>query len=102
MILQLLGYNHPYLTNKPYIDGLMQDCSISSALAMEILQSCTKPSIFGMIKMSWLGKIEHYWKHHVFDMTYSKGYRDIRHNFEFQFWSNKWDGNFYPLSAATL
>ena len=29
-----------------YIDGLVQDCSISSALAMEILQSCTKPSIW--------------------------------------------------------
>ena len=27
------------------IDGLVQDCSISSALAMEILQSCTKPSM---------------------------------------------------------
>ena len=27
-----------------YVDGLVQDCSISSALAMEILQSCTKPS----------------------------------------------------------
>ena len=27
------------------IDGLAQDCSISSASAMEILQSCTKPSI---------------------------------------------------------
>ena len=26
------------------IDGLVQDCSISSALAMEILQSCTKSS----------------------------------------------------------
>ena len=26
--------------------GLVQDCSISSALAMEILQSCTKPSIY--------------------------------------------------------
>ena len=29
-----------------YIDGLVQDCSIASALAMEILQSCTKPSIY--------------------------------------------------------
>ena len=29
-----------------YIDGLVQDCSIFSALAMEILQSCTKPSIY--------------------------------------------------------
>ena len=28
-----------------HIDGLVQDCSISSALAMEIQQSCTKPSI---------------------------------------------------------
>ena len=28
-----------------HIDGLVQDCSISSALAKEILQSCTKPSI---------------------------------------------------------
>ena len=26
------------------IDGLVQDCSNSSALAMELLQSCTKPS----------------------------------------------------------
>ena len=31
-----------------YIDGLVQDCSISSALAMEILQSCTEPSIYTM------------------------------------------------------
>ena len=28
-----------------YIDGLVQNRSISSAIAMEILQSCTKPSI---------------------------------------------------------
>ena len=26
------------------IDGLVQDCSNSSALAMELLQSCTKPT----------------------------------------------------------
>ena len=29
----------------PYIDGLVQDCSNSSALAIELPQSCTKPSI---------------------------------------------------------
>ena len=29
-----------------YIDGLVSDCSNSSALAMELLQSCTKPSIY--------------------------------------------------------
>ena len=28
-----------------HIDGLVQDCSISSALAMEILQSYANPSI---------------------------------------------------------
>ena len=30
----------------PYINGSVKDCSISSALAMEILQSCTKLSIY--------------------------------------------------------
>ena len=29
-----------------HIDGLVQDCSNSSALAIELLQSCTKPSIY--------------------------------------------------------
>ena len=28
-----------------YFDGSAQDCSNSSALAMELLQSCTEPSI---------------------------------------------------------
>ena len=30
------------------IDGSAQDCSNSSALAMELLQSCAKPSIWGL------------------------------------------------------
>ena len=30
---------------KPYVDGLVQDCSNSSANALELLQSCAKPSI---------------------------------------------------------
>ena len=36
--------------------GLVQDCSISSVLAMEILQSCTKPSVYGIMQLSrhWL------------------------------------------------
>ena len=29
-----------------HIDGLVQDCSNSSALAEELLQSCTKPFIY--------------------------------------------------------
>ena len=33
-----------------HIDGLVQDYSISSALAMEILQSCIKPSIYNHLK----------------------------------------------------
>ena len=28
-----------------YTDGSVQDCSISSVLAIDILQSCTKPQI---------------------------------------------------------
>ena len=35
-----------YNSTRLNIDGLEQDCSISSALAMQILQSCTKPSIY--------------------------------------------------------
>ena len=33
------------LDQEDYVDGLVQDCSNSSALAVELLQSCTKPSI---------------------------------------------------------
>ena len=35
-----------------YIDGLVQDCSNSSALAMELLQPCTKPSISSSMYIS--------------------------------------------------
>ena len=35
-----------YVQLHEYIDGLVQHCSISSVLALEILQSCTKPSIY--------------------------------------------------------
>ena len=31
---------------KPHINGLIQDCSNSNALAKELLQSCPKPSIY--------------------------------------------------------
>ena len=37
------------LQTRLYISGLVQDCSNSSALAMELLQSCPKPSIFGVM-----------------------------------------------------
>ena len=44
-------WNYFFLSQKinvdepQYFDGIVQDCSISSAKALEILQSCAKPSI---------------------------------------------------------
>ena len=40
------------------IDGLVQDCSNSSALAMDLLQSNTKPAIFNLSETAtymWTG-----------------------------------------------
>ena len=37
-----------------YIVGSVQDCSNSSALAMELLQFCTEPTICYNQKESWL------------------------------------------------
>ena len=34
-----------FIYQEAHVDGLVQDCSNSSALAMELLQSCTKPSM---------------------------------------------------------
>ena len=41
---------------KEYIDGSVQDCSISIANAMEILQSCTKPLIYPHAQHNIYGK----------------------------------------------
>ena len=35
------------------IDGLVPDCSKSSALAMELLQSCTKPSVSSCVQYQY-------------------------------------------------
>ena len=40
-IMSLHFYNKSKLTMQYYIDGVVQDCSISIANALEILQSCT-------------------------------------------------------------
>ena len=37
---------------KDNIDGLVQDCSNPSVLAMELLQSCTKPYIYQFCLLS--------------------------------------------------
>ena len=66
-------YSFPHLNDifnqtgavKPDIICLMQDCSISSVLAIEILQSCTKPSTYSSYwtcnldfgKYQWIPKI---------------------------------------------
>ena len=45
---------HVIISNVVHIDDLVQECSISSALAMEILQSCIKPSIYSLYNyMVW-------------------------------------------------
>ena len=45
----LLDSGLPFAADEWNIDSLVQDCSNSSALAMELLQSCTKLSIYGMM-----------------------------------------------------
>ena len=45
-LICFLGSLNQYPDIQVYIEGLLQDCSNSSALAIELLQSCTKPSIF--------------------------------------------------------
>ena len=54
------SFVHKWYFSQVYNDGLVQDCSICSALAMEILQSCTKPSIkcSAIIKWSVFSKME--------------------------------------------
>ena len=41
----VITYIISYIATQVHVDGLAQDCSISSALAMEILQFCTEPSM---------------------------------------------------------
>ena len=46
VVIMLPNDTKPSITwSSPYIDDLAQDCSNSSALAMELLQFCTYPSI---------------------------------------------------------
>ena len=40
-----------YTITEQYFDGLVQDCSNSSALALELLQSCTNPLILWHIEI---------------------------------------------------
>ena len=51
VITELVDTQHLKVESRSNIDGLAQDCSNSSALAMELLQSCTKPSNYVLIHM---------------------------------------------------
>ena len=61
---------------EPNFDGLVQDSSNSSALAMELLQSCTKPSIWYQFVRTYFPRL---------------------HNNKFDNWANKWyvESRFY-------
>ena len=49
-------WNFPCLEDiRVYIDGLVQDCSNSIALAMELLQLCTKPSTWAYMAFQTKG-----------------------------------------------
>ena len=37
------------LLGQGHVDGLVQDCSNSTANAVELLQFCTKPSMYSML-----------------------------------------------------
>ena len=54
-----------------HFDGLVQDCSNSSALAMELLQSCTKPSILLTLK-TFINEKNHWWRYELFAKCCSK------------------------------
>ena len=46
MGLYKIMFSLPIMKPSDHIDGSVQDCSISSALALEILQFCPKPSTY--------------------------------------------------------
>ena len=69
-----------------YMDGLVKDCGISSALPMEILQSCTKPSTWYILEMFFMTK---YLCHHISRVSCQKG--PTRHAYAWQigpFWQD--------------
>ena len=43
-----------HLSDTKCFDGLVQDCSSRSAIAMELLQPCTQPSVLGIIHVIYI------------------------------------------------
>ena len=48
-------------TVEVYINGLVQDCSNSIANALELLQSCTKPSMSSLVASRKRHSVSNYW-----------------------------------------
>ena len=51
----MVHFTSPIYQPWEHINGLVQDCSNSIANALELLQSCTKPSIWNVIMLGNLG-----------------------------------------------
>ena len=51
-------YSHRWYVPEWQVDGLVQGCSIFSALAMEILQSCAKPSKYHRSQIQFRPRVD--------------------------------------------
>ena len=78
-----------------YNDGLAQDCSYSSALAMELLQSCTKPSIYIQIFGSCFAIKNSPYDQNILTKKYSRFISSIYHGLTVR-------GNCYFHGMCTL
>ena len=64
LVRQIVLFIHfSFVLQQLYICGLVQDCSNSSDNAMELPQSCTKPSICAHLNLFWSGTSQNL--HHV-------------------------------------
>ena len=83
-----------------HIDGLVQDCSISSALAMEILQSCTKPLILGH-HFTIMTIVDLLWPAQICDQTglleASLKQMSFSRDFSYELISFLWNGSQYKM-----
>ena len=77
----------PLCTGRDYINGLAQDYSNSSALTMELLQSCAKPSIYlyimddiqlSIIILTWSLSLEYPWHQICWVRWYMRFYHFVQ------------------------
>ena len=53
VVWSYMDYKCEFYQLQDHVDGLEQNCSISIAIALEILQSCTKPSMWSENNCIW-------------------------------------------------